>query len=53
MQRVFSMLYKNYIIEIYRLTKTLKEYVKNLLSNEFKEVEFILSSEDINPFKCF
>lgn len=30
-----------------------KEYIKNLLSNEFNDVEFILSNEDINPFKCF
>lgn len=30
-----------------------KEYVKELLSKQFKDVEFILSKEDINPFKCF
>ena len=30
-----------------------KEHVKEILSNAFPNVEFILSQEDINPFKCF
>ena len=29
-----------------------KEYIKNILKDEFNEVEFILSEKDVNPFKC-
>ena len=29
-----------------------KEYIKNILTDEFNEVEFILSEKDVNPFKC-
>lgn len=29
-----------------------KEYIKNMLEDEFKDVEFILSKKDVNPFKC-
>mgnify|MGYP003291418332 CR=1 FL=1 len=29
-----------------------KEYIKNILKDEFNEIEFILSKKDVNPFKC-
>lgn len=41
------------IIEVSHSVEALfKEYIKNKLSNEFNDVEFILSIEDVNPFKC-
>ena len=41
------------IIEVSHSVEALfKEYIKNILSEEFKDVEFILSEKDVNPFKC-
>ena len=45
--------YNMAIIEVSHSVEALyKEYIKNILENEFKDVEFILSQKDVNPFKC-
>ncbi|MBQ4571585.1 MAG: Nif3-like dinuclear metal center hexameric protein [Bacilli bacterium] len=41
------------IIEVSHSVEALfKEHIKNILSEEFKDIEFILSKKDVNPFKC-
>lgn len=41
------------IIEVsHSVESFFKEYIKNMLEDEFKDVEFILSKKDVNPFKC-
>ena len=41
------------IIEVSHSVEALfKEYIKNMLSSQFANVEFILSKKDVNPFKC-
>ena len=41
------------IIEVSHSVEALfKEHIKNILSEEFEDIEFILSKKDVNPFKC-
>ena len=45
--------YNMAIIEVSHSVEALfKEYIKNQLSEQFKDVEFIVSKKDVNPFKC-
>ncbi len=45
--------YNMAIIEVSHSVEALyKQYIKDILSSKFTDVEFILSEKDVNPFKC-
>ena len=45
--------YNMSIIEVsHSVEELFKEYIKKQLSEQFKDVEFIVSKKDVNPFKC-